>query len=152
MLNTERASKKINASYSIGIEQFEKDVASLTGFYVNRYVLIDIEGVENIIDAIGGVDFDIPVKMNYEDPTQDLYIHFKKGYQHLNGEDAVKVARFRNYPDGDVGRIAVQQDLLKLSQALKAENILRIMELVSIINENVKTDIVFKEMLWWLMR
>ena len=37
-------------------------MASLTGFYVNRYVLIDIEGVENIIDAIGGVDFDIPVK------------------------------------------------------------------------------------------
>lgn len=151
MLNTERASKKINASYSIGgIEQFEKDVASLTGFYVNRYVLIDIEGVENIIDAIGGVDFDIPVKMNYEDPTQDLYIHFKKGYQHLNGEDAVKVARFRNYPDGDIGRIAVQQDLLEAlaSQALKAENILRIPELVSIINENVKTDIVFSEMLW----
>lgn len=151
MLNTERYSKKINSSYNIGgIEQFEKDVASLTGFYVNRYVLFDLEGVENIIDAIGGVNFDVPVRMNYEDPTQDLYIHFKKGYQPLNGKDTVKVARFRNYPDGDIGRIAVQQDLLKalVKQVLRAENILRIPELVSIINENVETDIAFSEMLW----
>lgn len=151
MLKTDRDSKKINSSYSLGgIEQFEKDIASLTGFYVNRYVLFDLKGVEEIIDAIGGVYFDIPVNMNYEDPSQDLYIHFKKGYKHLYGKDVVKVARYRNYPDGDIGRIKVQQDLIKSidGQALRAENILKIPELVSVINQNVETDIVFSEMLW----
>lgn len=151
MLSTDRQSKKINASYNIGgIEQFEKDVSSLTGFYVNRYMLFNIEAVEKIIDAIGGIDFDIPVNMNYEDPTQNLYIHFKKGYQHLYGEDVVKVARFRSYPDGDIGRINVQQELLKTlaEQAVKAENILKITEIVKIITENVQTDISFSEMLW----
>ncbi len=151
MLDTERKSKKINSSYSIGgIEQFEKDVSSITGFYVNRYVLFDIEGVEKIINAIGGVYFNIPQNMNYEDPTQDLYIHLKKGYQHLDGEDAVKLARFRSYPEGDITRISVQQDLLKAlaEQALKAENILKIPELVTLISENVKSDIDLSEMLW----
>lgn len=151
MLDTERKSKKINASYSAGgIKLFEEDVASLTGFYVNRYVIIDIKGVEKIIDAIGGVYFDVPRNMNYEDPTQDLYIHLKKGYQHLDGEQAVKLARFRLYPEGDIARIAVQQDLLKelAKQALKAENIIKIPELVTLICDNVDTDIDISEMLW----
>lgn len=151
MLATERKTKKINASYNIGgIEQFEKDVASLTGFYVNRYVLFDIKCIEKIIDTIGGVDYDIPINMHYEDPTQDLYIHFKKGYQHLDGKQAVNLARFRSYPDGDIGRIATQQKLLKAlaQQALKAENLLKIPELVNIVIENVQTDIDLSEMLW----
>ncbi len=151
MIDTNRKSKKINSSYNIGgIEQFEKDVASLTGFYVNRYVLFDIEGIEKIIDSIGGVNFDIPRNMNYEDPTQDLYIHLKKGYQHLDGKQAVNLARFRSYPEGDIDRIAIQQKLLKelAKQALRAENILKIPELVTIVNENVKTDIDINEMLW----
>lgn len=151
MINTERKSKKINASYNVGgIEQFEKDVASITGFYVNRYLLFDIEGIEKIIDAIGGVDIDIPRNMNYEDPTQDLYIHFKKGFHHLDGKQAVNLARFRSYPEGDIDRIAMQQKLLMelAKQALKAENVIKIPELINIVSDNVKTDIDINEMLW----
>jgi len=151
MLDTDRKSKKINSSYLIGgIEQFEKDVASLTGFYVNRYLIFNIEGVEKVIDEIGGVYFDVPRNMNYEDPPQDLYIHIKKGYQHLDGKQAVNLARFRSYPEGDIDRIAMQQKLLieLAKQALKPENILKIPELVAIIKENVETDIDTNEMLW----
>ncbi len=151
MIQTDRNSKKVNSSYQIGgIELFEQDVAGITGFYVNRYVLIDLEGIEKIIDAIGGVDFDVPRNMNYEDPTQNLYIHFKKGPQHLNGEQAVKLARFRSYTNGDIGRIGLQQELIKAlaKQALKAENLLKLPELVRLINENVQTDIDFSNMLW----
>ena len=151
MLETDRKNKKINASFSIGgIELMEEDVASLTGFYVNRYVIFDINGVEKIIDAIGGVWFDVPRNMNYDDPTQDLYIHIKKGYQHLDGKQAVNLARFRQYRDGDIDRIAMQQKLMKelAKQALKVENIVKIPELVTLVCENVDTDIYFSEMLW----
>lgn len=152
MLDTNRKSKKVNSSYQIGgIELLEQDVASLTGFYVNRYVLFDIEGIAKIIDAIGGVDFDVPQNMNYEDPTQNLSIHLKKGFQHLNGEQAVKLARYRHgYTNGDIGRINAQQELLKAlaKQALKPENILILPELVRLINENVETDIDLGDMLW----
>ncbi len=152
MLDTNRKAKKVNASYMLGgIEQFEQDVATLTGFYVNRYVIFDIKGVEKIIDAIGGVYFDVPRNMHYEDPTQNLSIHISKGYQHLNGENAVKLARYRSgYRDGDIGRIGVQQELLKAlaAQALKPENILKLPELVQLISENIETDIDLGNMLW----
>lgn len=55
-----------------------------------------------------------PYNMDYDDPTQDLHIHYKKGMQHLNGEDAVKVLRWRKNNSGeslsvgDVGRVEVQ--------------------------------------------
>jgi len=152
MLDTNRKAKKVNASYMLGgIEQFEQDVATLTGFYVNRYVIFDIKGVEKIIDAIGGVYFDVPRNMHYEDPTQNLSIHISKGYQHLNGENAVKLARYRSgYRDGDIGRIGVQQELLKAlaAQALKPENFLKLPELVQLISENIETDIDLGNMLW----
>ncbi len=152
MINTNRRVKKINASYqSGGIEKFEKDVASLTGFYVNRYIIFDIKGIEKVIDAIGGIDFYIPRNMHYDDPVQNLHIHFKKGQQHLNGADVIKVARYRSgYTNGDIGRIEMQQKLLKslAKQALKPENILKIPEIASIINKNMETDIDLGNLIW----
>ncbi|NLM72696.1 MAG: LCP family protein [Clostridiaceae bacterium] len=152
MVNTNRKVKKINASYhSGGIEKFEEDVASLTGFYVNRYVIFDIKGVEEVIDAIGGIDFYVPRNMHYDDPTQNLHIHFNEGYQHLSGADVVKIARYRSgYFNGDIGRIEVQQKLLKsiAEQALKPENILKIPEIASIITKNMETDIELGNMIW----
>ena len=72
----------------------------------------------SLVDAIGGVNFEVPIDMDYDDPTQNLHIHFKKGMQYLNGEDALKVVRFRQNHDGtgygtmDIGRIQTQQDFL----------------------------------------
>lgn len=152
MLDTDRKFKKVNSSFQVGgIELLEQDIASLTGFYVNRYVLFDLKGVEKMVDAIGGVDFNVPRNMNYEDPTQNLSIHLKKGFQHLNGEQAVKLARYRSgYSDGDIGRISVQQDLIKalITQTLKPENLLKLPELVRLFNENIETDIDLGNMLW----
>ena len=56
---------------------------------------VNTRGFVRLVDAVGGVDFNVPVNMNYEDPTQDLYIHFSKGMQWLSGSDALKVARCR---------------------------------------------------------
>ncbi|MCX7773037.1 MAG: LCP family protein [Clostridia bacterium] len=152
MLKNNYKNKKINASFERGgIEQFEKDIASITGFYVNRYVMFDLEGVAKIIDAIGGVDFDVPRNMNYDDPAQNLHIHLKKGWQHLDGEQAVGLARYRHgYNNGDIGRISVQQDLIKAlaRQAVKPENLLKLPELISLFNENITTDIDFNELTW----
>ena len=72
-----------------------------------------------LVDAIGGVDFDVPINMDYDDPIQNLSIHFKKGVQHLSGADALRVVRFRHNNDGsgygseDLGRMATQQKFLK---------------------------------------
>ena len=58
---------------------------------------------------VGGVDFNVPPGMNYDDPTQDLHIHIPEGQQKLNGEQFVQLMRFRSgYAGGDIPRIVMQ--------------------------------------------
>ena len=101
------------------MERLCQELSNLLGIPVDYYVAVDLEGFVELVDAIGGVNFEVPVDMNYDDPTQNLHIHFSKGMQYLNGEDALKVLRWRQnnepnsgYPNGDIGRIQTQQDFL----------------------------------------
>ena len=54
-------------------------MSKILGIPIDFYVKVNTRGFVRLVDAIGGVDFNVPVDMNYEDPTQDLYIHFSKG-------------------------------------------------------------------------
>lgn len=92
----------------------------MLGIPVDFYVSVDLKGFIALIDQIGGVDFDVPEDMDYDDPYQDLHIHQTKGYRKLSGSDVMQVLRYRHdtdihygYPDGDLGRIKTQQSLLK---------------------------------------
>ena len=67
----------------------------------------------DLVDLVEGVEFYVPRDMDYDDPYQDLHIHLKEGRQVLDGEKAMQLVRFRGYDDGDIGRVAVQQDFLK---------------------------------------
>lgn len=80
---------------------------------IDEYVLVDISAFRDVVDAVGGVDFDVPYDMNYSDPYQNLYIDLKAGYQHLDGAGAEQLIRFRSTPTADMGRIKVRGDFLK---------------------------------------
>ncbi len=120
LINTDWNVPKFNASYNVGgVERLCQELSKLLGIPVDYYVAVDLEGFVELVDAIGGVNFEVPIDMNYDDPTQDLHIHFSKGMQYLNGEDALKVVRWRQnnepnsgYPNGDIGRIQTQQNFL----------------------------------------
>lgn len=119
LINTDWNVPKFNAAYNVGgVERLCQELSNLLGIPVDYYVAVDLEGFVELVDAIGGVNFEVPIDMDYDDPTQDLHIHFKKGMQYLNGEDALKVVRFRQNNDGtgygtmDIGRIQTQQDFL----------------------------------------
>ena len=91
-----------------------KKVEEITGLDIDYYVVMHPDGFKNIIDALGGVNFDVPMDMNYEDPSQDLYIHLKKGYQLLDGDKAEQYCRYRSgYANADLGRIQAQQEFIK---------------------------------------
>ena len=134
--------KKINSVYSAkessggGLENLKQQVAYLTGVMPDFYVIIEWEAVGELVEALGGVEFDVPRNMNYDDPYQNLHIHLEKGVQVLNGEEAMGVIRYRHdnvradgvmpgYADGDLGRTKTQQAFLKAcaKQALKLENV-----------------------------
>ena len=141
---------KINSAFSHGgVEQVIKTVKSLTGLPVHHYFLINTTAFRDVIDALGGVYFTVPRDMNYEDPLQDLYIHLKEGYQLLDGDKAEQLVRFRRYANGDIDRIAVQQQFMQelIAQKLSAAYIVKIPEVYSIIEKNSGTDMSPRDML-----
>ena len=116
--------RKINAIYGDhGIEGVKKAVSSiLEGVPIHHYIMVEYEGVENIIDYVGGVEVMVPFHMKYKDPTSKppLNIDIKEGKQVLNGSKSLEFLRYRKgnngkggYIDGDLGRIKAQQEFLK---------------------------------------
>ena len=108
------------------------------------------------MNAIDGVDFNVPVNMDYDDPYQDLHIHFSAGMQHLTGEEALKVVRFRHNNDGsgygseDIGRMQTQQNFLKAvaQQTLTLSNVDKIDTFVKIFQQYVDTDLTLGNLAW----
>ncbi len=153
--------KKINAVYpgfenngKSGIDGLRTQVKNFIGFDVDFYAVVNINVVEKVIDAIGGVDFDVPINMDYDDGSQNFHVHLKKGYQHLNGYEALGVFRFRTggyvggvltpgYPGGDVQRIQTQQSLLMAiaSQMLSLGNIPNLTTIIDLCIQNVETTL-----------
>ncbi len=150
-LMNRKGAQKINSAYAAnkngggnGVDGIKEEIKKLTGFEVDSYAIVDTKAVMELVDAIGGVEFDVPVNMYYDDPYQDLHIHIDKGLQTLNGENAVKVLRFRHsYAGGDLQRITVQQDFLKAlaKQMLDLGNIPNLSKAVKIYEERVQTNL-----------
>ncbi len=144
---------KINAKYQISPQSTIDAVNSLTGLNIKYYFTVDTKALRDLVDAIGGVYFDVPIDMDYDDSSQDLEIHISKGYQLLNGKQAEGVVRFRHnnngtsysykYGDNDIGRMRTQREFIKevIKQTMKASNITRINQLMNIATEETATNI-----------
>lgn len=120
----------------------------LGGVPVDRYVRINVQGVEKLIDALGGVTVYVPKDMKYTDHSQHLYIDLKQGEQHLNGEQALQFLRFRYDAYGDIGRVQRQQTLMRalVEQTLSPATLTRIPQILSVIQENVDTNLTVEEL------
>ena len=164
MVNVSWDIKRINSVYNWygggekGIQNLYKEISQLVGFEPDYQVIVEWEAVGQIVDAMGGVWFDVPRNMNYDDPYQDLHIHQEKGYRLLSGDDAMQVLRYRHdndmhygYPDGDLGRIKTQQAFLSamVEQLLKIENVTKINQFIEVFQNNVETDLSFQNILWF---
>lgn len=141
---------KINSVYGAagrgeqGIASLQKRLSQLLGFEVDGYAMVNLDAFVELVDLIGGVEFDVPMDMDYEDSTQDLYIHLKKGVQKLNGEQAMGLVRFRKgYASQDIQRTKTQQSFLKAlaKQCVSVVNLGKIGEMAQIFVENVTTDL-----------
>ena len=134
-----------------GMEELMDQVTKLIGYRPDGYVLVNLDGFRHIVDAIGGVEFDVPMDMHYSDPTQDLYIDLTAGQQRLNGEKAMELVRFRSgYAEADLARVRVQRDFLKaaLQQTISAKNIVKAPALLGIVLANSVTDLDAANLAW----
>lgn len=157
LIDTSYSVPKINGAFAAGgkgesgMAALRTQLARLLGFEVDGYVLVDFRAFQELIELVGdeyngekGVWFDVPVRMYYSDPTQNLYIDLYAGYQHLNADECEDVVRFRSgYTNADIGRISVQQDFIRAlaNQCLKIGNITKIQELAELYIEYVTTDL-----------
>ena len=121
----------------------------LGGIGIDRYVRLNVQGVEKLIDALGGVTVYVPQDMKYQDDSQHLYINLKQGEQHLNGEQAMQFLRFRYDAFGDIGRVQRQQSLMRAiqEQTLSPATIARLPQILSVIQSHVDTNLSVEELL-----
>lgn len=164
LVNVSRSYKKLNGLYShnhYDMDLAKEELKALLGFTVDSCIVVDIEAFEEIVDTIGGVWFDVPVNMDYDDPVQDFHVHIMSGYQYLNGPDALGVVRFRQNNEGspygpgylgaDIDRIATQQAFMKavVKQCLQIGNATKVNEFAQIWKDYVVTDLSVGNMVWY---
>ncbi len=116
----------------------------ILGIDIDYYVKVDLDAFKDIVDAVGGVEFDVQERLYYSDPAQGLYIDLYPGPQVLDGEKAEMLVRFREgYAQKDLKRIEVQQEFLKafISQVCSSDKIMSNLDsYIKIFMEKVESD------------
>ncbi|MBE9028382.1 LCP family protein [filamentous cyanobacterium LEGE 11480] len=121
----------------------------LPGVKLDRYIRIDTQGLIKLVDALGGVEVNVPKRMYYRDNTQGLTIDFQPGKQHLSGQKLQEYLRFRNDELGDIGRVQRQQAVLKevKQQFLHPTTILRMPQILHVAYQSIDTNLSMGELL-----
>jgi len=148
-----------------GIWELMDAVSELLGIPIDHYVFVDTRIFVELVDEMGGVDFDVPVHMSYDDPLQDLHIHFEPGMQHLSGQEALEVVRCRKnsdgsgsyphniydaYPDADIGRTRTQQEMVKAILKKALANPQKLGAYAQLAAGYVRTDLSLSNLLWFV--
>ena len=151
-LNEMAAYGRINQNVG-NIRDFTIDeIENILKVKVDNYVVVNLEAFREIVDAIGGVDVDVPQAMHYDDNAQNLHIHLEQGMQHLDSKNAEGLVRFRKYVEGDEHRVVVQQLFLKAvaKKVLSPEMRMQLPNIITKVFPYVKTDVKLTEVLDYL--
>lgn len=150
--------RKINSAYANGGgEELKAAVSNYLGIPIDCYVVFNLRGIMKLVDQIGGVDFYVPCDMNYDDPTQDLHIHYEEGMYHgLSGQQVMEICRYRDdnydfdlgyrpsgYSNYAIGRDETCRNMIKTVAAklLSLSNADKVKDLAATVFDNLKTDL-----------
>lgn len=136
-----------------------RSIEEMLDVRVDHYVVVNTEVVRELVDALGGIEVNVPRRMEYDDNYQDLHIDLQPGLQVLNGMQAEGLLRWRHnknfteqYAMGDLGRIETQQLFIE-AFADKVINDIKVSELIevaAVVYKNIQTDIKFEEVLQYI--
>ena len=139
-------------AYKAAMADMEKALEDVFRITIDYYAIMDLNGFVNIIDALGGVEMDVPTRMYYKDPVQHLTIDLKPGLQTLTGDQAEQFVRFRKgYVEGDVGRVDAQKLFIGacIAQVKKNFNVSTISAVMDQVMKNVVTDIPLQDLVYY---
>ena len=140
--------RKVNAASPLGGPELMKEaVARVVGVRPERYVVVSLEALKALVDALGGVRVCVEKPMRYRDTAAGLEIDLKPGCQVLSGKEAEGYLRFRQDALGDIGRIQRQQAFFHAlkEQALSPAGLLRLPRAVAAVEPYVRTDLTREE-------
>lgn len=153
---------KINALYQKDITKTIKAVEERTGINIDNYVVVRNTMLPALVNAIGEVEFNVPIDMDYDDPTQDLHIHLKAGTQMINGDEAEQLLRFRHnndgssypssYGDNDYGRMKTQREFIKVvaNHLIKINNVGTLKSIAEALFANLETNMSIGDMIGYI--
>lgn len=144
--------KKINSSYnSLGsMSSVSNALSSALGIKIDYYLSLDLDTVAKIVDAVGKIEIDVPMDMDYTDPEQNLSINLKAGKQKMDGKSAVNFLRYRSgYITGDLGRVDAQKLFLSafIKRVGEIGNPFELYNVFKLISSNSENNIKEKNLL-----
>ena len=159
-VETKRFDKKINSAYGTSEKEAAlfNDIENITGIKPEKFVIVSFKAFRELIDAIGGVEVNVPFRMYYHDPYQNLTIDLLPGKQLLDGKKAEMYMRFRmnddgtGYKNGDIDRIAAQKEFYSLTadKLLSVKNVFKTHKILQIFNDNIKMNFTGEEILSYI--
>jgi LCP family protein required for cell wall assembly len=143
--------QKLNAAAFFEDPEATADIVSdIIGQPVNKYILVRWEGFMNIVDALGGVDVEIPKDItSYSTDGSENRVDLQKGIQHLDGKEALAFVRYRKEAQGDIYRVGNQLEFLKAlgTKCKQPSTLLKLPKVIPEIYRNIETNVDLKEML-----
>ncbi len=141
---------KVNHAFARGGEELAREtISQLLGIPIEYYVTLRLQGLQKVVDQLGGVMIDIKKDMYYVDKSGDLYINLKKGPQELDGKGAMEYLRFRHDEDADIGRIGRQQGFIQAvsDKILHSSQFLEIPSLMHTLSKDFETNLSITQMI-----
>lgn len=156
-VNSSYTPHKINGAYGVngknedGMDALMDYVSDCVGFRPDGYILIDLDVFIDLVDLMGGVEFDVPCDMYYNDASQDLFINLTAGLQELDGEQAMGLVRFRSsYAMADLERVNVQRNFISaaLDQWISLKNLWKLPSAARLMSANTITNLSTRNLVW----
>jgi len=146
--------KLVHAYATGGIGRARAAVIKLLNIPIAHYVVFSLPGMRHLVDLLGGVPLTVEKRMVYSDRGQDLFINLQPGPQILDGAHAEQYLRFRNDPEGDIGRIRRQQHFVRAALAAVHQPSvwIRLPQVIDGARAEVETDLTTAQMLGWVRR
>lgn len=137
---------KLNAAYaSGGAATAVSTIQQQIGLDIDKYALINMNGLKDLVNAVGGIDVDntLGETISIEETEPDYTATVEPGKQHIDGDQALVYARMRHQdPEGDIGRQARQREVITqiVSKILSLNSITKYEQILQAISGNMKTD------------
>lgn len=144
--------QRINTAITLGGPTLAmKTIGNLLGLDIQYYVYAEFEGFKSLIDAMGGIDFEVEKNMHYTDKADGhrYDIDLKKGWQHLDGDKALQYVRFRHDAMSDFTRTERQRNFMEaVAKELQSTwNLLRMKDILDSVQDYIETNLTVQDML-----